>query len=77
MNIHQVPEYWLEQMERFESSAVDQYKNRKLSELTVIEKADIVLAVMVDYHTHKDVALRFRVSLGLVGRLVRGIRKDN
>ena len=49
-------------MNEFASAAAGKYKRRRITELSIGEKAELILAYLVDYKPRKDVALQFRVS---------------
>ena len=55
--------------DKFESIPIGKYKKRKLKELTVDERRNIIQAYLNDFQAQDDVAQRFRVSAGLVSRL--------
>ena len=54
-----------------EQGVSDKYRRRKYCNLSLGEKVEIAHAAVIKYRFHRDIAEEFRVSTGLVGRIVR------
>lgn len=54
-----------------EQGVSDKYRRRKYCNLSIGEKVEIAHAAVIKYRFHRDIAEEFRVSTGLVGRIVR------
>ena len=50
-------------------------KKKRRSDLTVEEIEEILQAVQEPYRTHRDIALKYRVSVNVVSKLVRDSRR--
>ena len=61
---------------RTTETGVGLLKLRRITELSIIEKADLILAVLQDYATHSDVAQRFKVSKGAVGAFIKKVKQE-
>ena len=61
---------------RTTETGVGLLKLRRITELSLIEKADLILAVVRDFATHADAAQRFRVSKGAVGAFIKKVKQE-
>ena len=52
------------------------FKKKGLRELSAVERAEIVEDCLVHFISHKDVAMKYRVSTSLVNQLKSKVRKD-
>ena len=61
---------------RTTETGVGLLKLRRITELSIVEKADLILAVVRDFATHADAAQRFRVSKGAVGAFIKKVKQE-